>query len=192
MSNVKNKFDTEAENIIKNAPKPDAEATTIRELSSDGDPTPEKKKRGRPVGWKPKNKKEKSDSGISAEEYEWSAKAINSLVFSTLCIAIGTADAWPEKEREELLDKSLTRYMTSKNYYVPPEVILLGGYAKYINSVFTKETVLEKLNQRFGAWKKIKLINGIAEYFRKRKDAAKTQQENGEKKGWLENVLKKN
>jgi len=189
MSNAKNKFDKEAENIIQNAPKPDAEAQTIREVNDDN---PAPKKRGRPAGSTnsaPKNKKEKS--GISKEEYEWSAKAINSMMFSLICVTVGTGDAWPEKEREALLDKSLTRYMEMKNYYVPPEIILLGGYARYMNDVLTKETVLEKINQRFGALKKIRLINGVAEYFRKRKEAAKNKPQNEEKKGWIANVLKK-
>lgn len=147
-------FEKEAGGILENAPKPDADASVIKEVSEDDAP---KKKRGRPKGsgsttttrrGRPK-KKSKSD----IEQIEAGARGINSAVFASACVLSGTGDAWPDETREKAMDQALARYFIDKDITPPAEVALLAVYSEYLQSTVNKPTVKEGLKIRFGGWK---------------------------------------
>lgn len=147
------KFETEAQQILNKAAAPDADAAVIKEVIPDESGTGRKrgpyKKRDKNGNVKKGGTKEKIDPAI----YEQSAKAINTIVFSVTCGVCGTSDAWPEADRAKAMDLAAARYMETKNYVMPPEVILLQAYAQYFSEVSRKETVKENFVKRFGGWK---------------------------------------
>jgi hypothetical protein len=144
-------FEDEADSILKNAPEPDADAATIREHDDGGAAPP--RRRGRPpgsgAGKKPKTNVVKF-TPLKPDEYIDSAKAVNTVIFSTACIFVGTGDAWPQKEKEDIMDKALARYMSLKNYAPPPEMALIAAYAGYVHEIAQKETVKTGFLKRFG------------------------------------------
>lgn len=181
-------FDTEAAAMLKNAPKPDAEAAVIKEAATE-DEAP-KRGRGRPKGSGTKARATKKKAAlISAEEFEATAKAFNTIVFSLACVVTGTGDAWPEDERAATLDKAAARYAELRNISVPPEIILLSAYSLYMKDTLTKPTVKESIARRFGALKRFRVIGFFGRWFARKNEAEnkiRTIRENGEtkKKGW--------
>lgn len=148
------KFEAEAQQILNKAAAPDADAAVIKEVippdeSGTGRKRGPYKKRNGGTSKKAQGAKEKIDPAL----YEQSAKAINTIVFSVACGVCGTSDAWPEADRAKAMDLAAARYMETKGYIMPPEVILLQAYAQYFSEVSQKETVKENFVKRFGGWK---------------------------------------
>lgn len=172
-------FIDDAAELVRNAPAPDAEAVTIKEL---GDMP---RKRGRPPksgGVAPQKKNVKQKNPQEFMDFETGAKAINTAVFATACAFCGTSEAWPEVEREKVMDLALTRYLALKNVNIPAEFILLGAYAKYFGEVATNPKVQENFAVRFSFLKKVKFLERIGNWFSSKK---KIESVSEEKKGWL-------
>lgn len=138
-------LDDETASIINEAAKPDAEASTLKEVTQSPDKV--KGKRGRP---------KKSGGSVAAKsqaditDYNDSAVAINTLLFTSVSLFCGTPDAWPEDDKAKIMDSALARYMSVKQTEVKPEFVLLAVYAQYIHSVAQKDSVKENLKKRFG------------------------------------------
>lgn len=165
---MSSQFEDEAETILKNAPAPDAEASTIREAENGGAAAP--RRRGRPPGSnKNKSVKTKTDAVPRIRgDFDASAKAVNTVVFSLACVFTGTKEAWPENDKAEVMDKALSRYMEIKDYTPPPEAALLAAYAQYISDIAQKESVKAGIAKRFGGFKgKFAFISKIKAKFTK-------------------------
>ena len=164
-------FADEAKNIIANAPKPDADAKIIKELSpvDSGDETIEKPKKKR------KYTKRKTSTRITKaerEHIERSARALNTFIFTSACAFLGTGEAWPEKDQEEVMDKALARYLEDKGYSIPPEIILFGAYSVYVKDLSVKPTIREKFAEKMGFIKKFKSVKFWG-FLKKKHDANK-------------------
>jgi hypothetical protein len=173
-------FDNEAKNILDNAPKPDADASTIKEA---GNFTPEPiKEVNAPVAKKPrkprKPRKKKLNKEQAAAFYE-GARGLNGLVFGLTCAFTGTGEAWPEDDKAEVMDKVLARYLEIKDYMPPAEIALLQAYGSYLSHVATNETVKQNVSKRFGFFKRVKLFSKIGGIFKKKNKSTPPQPKKG-------------
>lgn len=169
---MSSQFEKEAKEIIGDLPKPDADAKVIKELNVIED----KPKRGRPKGStnnsapkKPRTRKDKI-SKADREAMEDAAKAINACFFAGACAFFGTADAWPEDNEADKIDRALVRYFEIRDINFPPEVLLAGAYLKFMAQTAKKPTVAELIKQRFYGWKKF--LNPVKWFKRKPRNDA--------------------
>lgn len=144
MSTLKN----EVSEILGNQSAPDAPLPPAPQ-------TEPKRGRGRPPksGVAPVVRKDTTKTGQTEAEAHQGAVAINTAVFSIACVITGTGKAFPEKEKADIMDKALARYMSLKGIQVPAEVALVAVYGGWLKEISTNDEVKKSVQNRFGGWR---------------------------------------
>lgn len=132
--------------VVADMSQPDAEKPP--------EPQTQPRKRGRPS----KNKGEGVQSSrkstlapdVSQADFEAGAKGLNTGIFILACSITGSAKAWPDDEKQKMMDKALTRYLEVKNKIPPAEIALLVAYGGWLKQVSTDPEIKVSTENRFG------------------------------------------
>ena len=143
---------TTAQNLIDNAPKPDATTPPPNSTSLGEGEALVKRGRGRPKGSTSKAGRPSKAAKEMIEQQKTtahvSAKMANT-VFFFMCEQVGGEKMLPDTNEAKMLDDVLTDYFVSVNFSPPPWAVLIGAYGSFVSKKWTEKEVRKETATRF-------------------------------------------